>query len=66
MKINFRPSIAEHIEFLAALQKQRQPKAINSVVQGFVPAILLLNNLFLYAGLALTPCLTIGTGMATG
>ena len=56
MKVIFRPSVDEHVEFLAESQRQRQAKTTNTVTWiffsfnlGFVPAILFLNDLLLAA-----------------
>lgn len=52
MKVIFRPSVDEHVEFLAESQRQRQSKTTNTITWiffsfnlGFVPAILFLNDL---------------------
>ena len=57
MRVIFRPSLEEHIEFLTARQKQNRPRASNAVTWiifafnlGFVPALLLFNDL-LWSGI---------------
>lgn len=59
MKVVFRPSLQEHIEFLTDRQKRNQPKVSSTVTWiffafnlGFVPAMLISNDHF-WAGIVL-------------